>query len=70
MVDQFFDPVFADSVQERPESVEVQIDPGWTTAASFVPSLLEAIEYQFFGPVFADSVQVRPELVEVQIAPL
>ena len=35
------------------------------TAASFVPSLLEAIELQYREPELVRSVQVAPESVDV-----
>jgi hypothetical protein len=38
-------------------------------AASFVPSLLEAIDRQSREPTLVCSVQVVPELAEVQIYP-
>ena len=54
-----------------PESVEVQIFPLVTTAASLVPSLDDVMEVQFFAlPVEVLSIHVAPEFVDVQIFPL
>ena len=41
-------PVEVFSLHVAPESVEVQMLPFRTTAASLVPSLDEVMEYQFF----------------------
>ena len=58
------------SVHESPESVEVQMFPPQTTAASLVPSLDEVMELHCFPlPVELFSVHVAPESVEVQIFP-
>ena len=53
-----------------PASVDVQMLPLQTTAASLVPSLDEVMELQSFAlPVDVFSVHVAPESVEVQIFP-
>jgi hypothetical protein len=59
------------SVQVVPESLEVQIFPCCTTAASCVPSLDDAMLTQRFLLVIeVISSQVVPELLEVQIFPI
>ena len=57
------------SVHVAPESVEVQMFPWKTTAASLVPSLDEAMDCQLLPPVEVFSVHVAPESVEVQMFP-
>jgi len=58
------------SVQETPESVEVQIFPSMATAASLLPSLEDVIPYQFFVlATEVSSVAVSPKSVEVQMFP-
>jgi len=53
-------PVEVTSVHVAPESVEVQMFPDETTAASFVPSLDEVMEYQALVlPTEVSSVHVR-----------
>ena len=52
-------------VQVSPESLDVQMFPLWTAAASLVPSLDDVINAQFF--VLALDVQVSPESVDVQM---
>jgi hypothetical protein len=54
-----------------PESVEVQMFPLLTTAASLAPSLDEVMETQpLVLPTEVFSVHVAPESVEVQMFPL
>jgi hypothetical protein len=55
------------SVQVAPESVDVQMFPSRTTAASLVPSLEEAMPYQFCA--LALEVQLSPESADVQMFP-
>ena len=59
------------SVHVPPESVDVQMFPPLTTAASFVPSLLEAMPRQFLGEGGCRnrSVQDSPESVDVHGLP-
>ena len=58
------------SVHVAPESVEVQMFPWKTTAASLVPSLDEAMDCQLLPlPVEVFSVHVAPESVEAQMFP-
>jgi hypothetical protein len=58
------------SVQVAPESVEVQMFPSKTMAASLVPSLEDVMQNQYFVlPTEVSSVQVAQELVEVQMFP-
>ena len=58
------------SVQVAPESVEVQIPPPSSVAASLDPSLEDVMLTQLFVlPTDVSSVQVAPELAEVQIFP-
>ena len=62
----------AREIQFAPESVEVQMFPPQTTAASLVPSLEEVMPYQVFvtpTPAGSRSVQVAPESLEVQMFP-
>ena len=58
-----------DAVQVTPESVEVQMLPPLTTAASFVPSDDEAMVHQLREPAAVRAVQFTPESVEVQMLP-
>ena len=53
--------------QVSPESVEIMIFPAITAAASFVPSLEDAMHLKFCFPLPVRSVQVAPESVEVHI---
>ena len=64
-------PVEVSSVHVAPESVEVQMFPTSTVAASLVPSLDEVMDCQLLPlPVEVFSVHVAPESVEVQMFPL
>ena len=45
------------------------MDPKKTTAASFVPSLLDVIDLQLLAPAPVWAVQVTPESREVQMDP-
>jgi hypothetical protein len=47
---QFRDPALVLSLQVTPESVELQISPQATTAASLLPSALDVMEDQFRAP--------------------
>jgi len=51
-------------VQVTPELGEVQMCPAFSTAASLVPSLEEAIFRQFFPVGAPDGAQSIPELVD------
>ena len=63
-------PTEVSSIQVAPESVEVQMFPPKTVAASLVPSLEDVMSYQSFVlPTEVSSVQVAPESVEVQMFP-
>jgi hypothetical protein len=55
------------SVQFAPESIDVQMFPPKTTAASLVPSLDDVIPLQFC--VLALGYQFSPESVDVQMFP-
>ena len=55
-------------VQLSPESVDVQMFPLRTTAASLVPSLEEAMPFQ--SRMLALEVQLAPESMDVQMFPL
>ena len=52
-------------VQLAPESVEVQMLPPLTTAASFVPSDDEVMETHLREPGAVCAVQLTPESIEV-----
>ena len=67
----YFPPRCPQSVHVAPESVEVQMFPLLTTAASLAPSLDEVMETQpLVLPTEVFSVHVAPESVEVQMFPL
>jgi len=51
-------------------SAAVQISAPFATAASWVPSELDAIPFHHLEPAAVWSVQVAPESVEVQMSPL
>ena len=59
-----------------PESVEVKMLPApplisnFDTAVSFVPSLLDAIDFQSALPADTCSVQLWPESLEVAMVPM
>ena len=55
------------SVHVPPESVDVQMLPLWVVAASFVPSLLEAIACQKLEAIACLSIHEPPESAEVQL---
>jgi hypothetical protein len=59
----FVEPMDVISVHVAPESVDVQMLPLYSTAASFVPSWLEVIDRQTFPD--AREVQVSPESSDV-----
>ena len=54
-------------VHVAPESVDVQMFPPETVAASLVPSLDDVMNLQFCGPSL--DVHVSPESVDVQMFP-
>ena len=62
--------MLAVEVQLSPESVDVQMFPLRTTAASLVPSLEEAMLYQLcvLGTLIL-WIQLAPESVDVQMSP-
>jgi len=61
-------PVLVTSVHAAPLSVEVQMLPPSTTAASFVPSPEDVMENQF-NLVLVTSVHAAPLSAEVQMLP-
>ena len=63
------EPMDVSSVHVAPESLDVQMLPYSTNAASLDPSLLEVIPIHLAEPADVSSVHVAPESLDVQMLP-